>query len=231
MSKSKPRKKAVTQENQRLHPPDGTSPAPPVPSPLDDLVARWDDAAEELLTSRGWVSYRAQDTDQDGDGWHWMPSLLPTDPDDERAPRITTVFTDSVPGSKGFYAETAGAEGSALRDRVRHYDTLEELAADLEELEAWRVPADDYELPEDLTFSAGTPWAICERFARGALDEWGLVADLLHYPYEEDPEDPMSPRSFRQVRRAHRLELIPTRLYRVVVTYRAPQTVIEASSP
>ena len=87
----------------------------------------------------------------------------------------------------------------------------------------WRLSADEYEPPEHLTFSAGTPGAICERYARGMIDARELVADLLHYPYEDDAVGQISLHSFRQVRRAHRLELIPTHLYKAVVLGRTQQ--------
>ena len=82
------------------------------------------------------------------------------------------------------------------------------------------MPAGECRLPDPLVLSADRPWEIGELHAGGVIDEQELVADLLHYPYEEDPGDPHSPRSFRQVRRAQRLELVPTFLYKALVAAR-----------
>lgn len=223
MPKSRSRKKAATQKKQQRQLQEGgAGERAPQPSAVD-FVPRWDDAAEELLTARGWISFRSVDMDEEGDGWQWMPSMLPMDLVGGGEPVPTSVFTVHTPGSSGFYAEPASADGIIGPEGTRHYATLEDLVADLDQLEAWRVPADEYELPEQLTFAADTPWEICELYADGVIEPWELVSDLLHFPYVEDPEDRMSPRSFRQVRRAHRLGLIPTDLYKAVVAGRTPQ--------
>jgi hypothetical protein len=207
--KSKPRKKAAAKKKQQRREfhaaardvaiegyPQGT----------------WDDDAQELLTSRGWVSYRDLEMDQLGDGWEWLPSQLPLDAGMGGEPGPTSVFPN-VEG--GYDVELASPSGTVDPDRSGHYDTLEDLAAALDVLEAWRVPVGEYVLPDSPSFSASTPWEICQLYAGGMIDHWELVADLLHFPYEETAE------GFAAVERAHRGGFIPTLLFDAIVRGRA----------
>ena len=148
MSQGKRRRKAAAQQKQQRRVQQGLPPSEPPP---DAFVPRRDEAAEELLTSRGWISLRGLGMDEEGDGWEWTPSQLPLSLVDGGEP---------VPTSVG------------------------------------------------------------ELHAGGVIDEQELVADQLHYPYEEDPGDLHSPHSFRRVRRAQRLELVPTFLYKALVAAR-----------
>ena len=214
MSQGKRRRKAAAQQKQQRRVQQGLPPSEPPP---DAFVPRRDEAAEELLTSRGWISLRGLGMDEEGDGWEWTPSQLPLSLVDGGEPVPTSVYTE---GTHGFTADPATVDGMIRPGRRRSYPDLGALAADLDDLEAWRVPAGECRLPDPLVLSADRPWEIGELHAGGVIDEQELVADLLHYPYEEDPGDPHSPRSFRQVRRAQRLELVPTFLYKALVAAR-----------
>lgn len=209
MPKSKPRKKAAVkkkQQRQQFHAAARDVAVEGAPQ------GTWDDDAHELLTARGWVAYRDLEMDQLGDGWEWLPSQLPLDAGVGGEPGPTAVFA-AVEG--GFDVELASSDGTVNPDRAGHYDTLEELAADLEVLEAWRVPAGEYVLPEALTFAADTPAEICRLYAGGMIDHWELVADLIHFPYEDTDE------GFAAVERAHRGGLVPPALFHAIVTGRA----------
>ena len=172
----------------------------------------WDDDAHELLVARGWVAYRDLEMDQLGDGWEWLPSQLPLDAGVGGEPGPTSVFAAA---DGGYDVELASPNGTVGADRAGHYDTLEDLAADLDDLEAWRVPPGEYVLPAAPTFSADTPEEICRLYAGGMIDHWELVADLVHFPYEDTEE------GFAAVERAHRTGLVPGSLYAAVVAARA----------
>ncbi|MFI7481117.1 hypothetical protein ACH9EU_01745 [Kocuria sp. M1R5S2] len=208
MPKSKPRKKAAAkkkQQRRQFH-------AAAAPRELDvdaALQGTWDDDAHELLVARGWVAYRDLEMDQLGDGWEWLPSQLPLDAGVGGEPSPTTVFAAA---EGGFDVELATGNGTVGADRAGHYDTLDDLAAGLGALEAWRVPAGEYVLPEVPSFSADTPWEICQLWTGGMIDHWELAADLIHFPYEQLPES----QGFAAVERAHRVGLLPTALYEAV---------------
>lgn len=211
MPKSKPRKKAAAKKKQQrrdFHAAAGARNVDVEGSPQ----GTWDDDAHELLVARGWVAYRDLEMDQLGDGWEWLPSQLPLDAGVGGEPGPTSVFAAA---EGGYDVELANPDGTVDPDRTGHYDTLEDLAADLDVLEAWRVPAGEYVLPASPTFSADTPEEICRLYAGGVIDHWELVADLIHFPYEETDE------GFAAVERAHRGGLLPTALYDAIVAGRA----------
>lgn len=215
MPKSKPRKKAAAKKKQQRR--EFHAAAGPRDVSVEGVPqGTWDDDAHELLTARGWVAYRDLEMDQLGDGWEWLPSQLPLDAGVGGEPAPTSVFAAA---EGGFDVELASPTGSVAPDRTGHYGTLEELTADLDVLEAWRVPADEYVLPEVPSFSADTPWEICRLWAGGAIDHWELAADLIHFPYEDLPEG--AAQGFAAVERAHRTGLIPTSLFDAVVAGRA----------
>ena len=212
MPKSKPRKKAVAKKKQqrRQFSTDGDVTVDGLPQNARD------DDAHALLAARGWAAYRDLGMAQLGDGWEWLPSQLPLDAGVGGEPSPTAVF----PHEEGGYdVELAHPAGHVAADRSGHYGSLQDLAADLDVLEAWRVPADEYVLPEFPAFSADTPEEICRLYAGGMIDHWELVADLLHFPYEELPEG--AEQAFAAVERAHRAGLIPTVLYDAVVLGRS----------
>ena len=209
MPKSKPRKKAAAKKKQQrrdLH--AGIRQVDVEGAPQ----GTWDDDAHELLVARGWVAYRDLEMDQLGDGWEWLPSQLPLDAGVGGEPGPTSVFAAA---DGGYDVELATPNGTVGADRAGHYDTLEDLAADLDDLEAWRVPPGEYVLPAAPTFSADTPEEICRLYAGGMIDHWELVADLVHFPYEDTEE------GFAAVERAHRTGLVPGSLYAAVVAARA----------
>ena len=209
MPKSKPRKKAAAKKKQQrrdLH--AGVRQVDVEGAPQ----GTWDDDAHELLVARGWVAYRDLEMDQLGDGWEWLPSQLPLDAGVGGEPGPTSVFAAA---DGGYDVELATPNGTVGADRAGHYDTLEDLAADLYDLEAWRVPPGEYVLPAAPTFSADTPEEICRLYAGGMIDHWELVADLVHFPYEDTEE------GFAAVERAHRTGLVPGSLYAAVVAARA----------
>ena len=209
MPKSKPRKKAAAKKKQQrrdLH--AGVRQVDVEGAPQ----GTWDDDAHELLVARGWVAYRDLEMDQLGDGWEWLPSQLPLDAGVGGEPGPTSVFAAA---DGGYDVELATPNGTVGADRAGHYDTLEDLAADLDDLEAWRVPPGEYVLPAAPTFSADTPEEICRLYAGGMIDHWELVADLVHFPYEDTEE------GFAAVERAHRTGLVPGSLYAAVVAARA----------
>ena len=209
MPKSKPRKKAAAKKKQQrrdLH--AGIRQVDVEGAPQ----GTWDDDAHELLVARGWVAYRDLEMDQLGDGWEWLPSQLPLDAGVGGEPGPTSVFAAA---DGGYDVELASPNGTVGADRAGHYDTLEDLAADLDDLEAWRVPPGEYVLPAAPTFSADTPEEICRLYAGGMIDHWELVADLVHFPYEDTEE------GFAAVERAHRTGLVPGSLYAAVVAARA----------
>ncbi|MFW6186587.1 MAG: hypothetical protein ACOC84_01105 [Actinomycetota bacterium] len=209
MPKSKPRKKAAAKKKQQrrdLHAGVRQVDVEGVPQ------GTWDDDAHELLVARGWVAYRDLEMDQLGDGWEWLPSQLPLDAGVGGEPGPTSVFAAA---DGGYDVELATPNGTVGADRAGHYDTLEDLAADLDDLEAWRVPPGEYVLPAAPTFSADTPEEICRLYAGGMIDHWELVADLVHFPYEDTEE------GFAAVERAHRTGLVPGSLYAAVVAARA----------
>ena len=209
MPKSKPRKKAAAKKKQQrrdLH--AGVRQVDVEGAPQ----GTWDDDAHELLVARGWVAYRDLEMDQLGDGWEWLPSQLPLDAGVGGEPGPTSVFAAA---DGGYDVELASPNGTVGADRAGHYDTLEDLAADLDDLEAWRVPPGEYVLPAAPTFSADTPEEICRLYAGGMIDHWELVADLVHFPYEDTEE------GFAAVERAHRTGLVPGSLYAAVVAARA----------
>ncbi|MEX5296324.1 hypothetical protein QYM41_13685 [Kocuria sp. CPCC 205268] len=211
MPKSKPRKKAAAKKKQQRREFHAAAGARTVDIEGAEQ-GTWDDDAHELLVARGWVAYRDLEMDQLGDGWEWLPSQLPLDAGVGGEPGPTTVFAAA---EGGYDVELATAGGSVDPDRAGHYDTLEDLAADLDSLEAWRVPAGEYVLPDAPTFSADTPWAICQLWAGGMIDHWELVADLIHFPYEETEE------GFAAVERAHRTGLVSAPLLAAIRAGRA----------
>lgn len=183
MPKSKPRRKAAAKKSQARRSEHESNRI------FAGIEAFTDDAADALLTSRGWISERSQPGGLDqGDAWYWMPSQLPAYLE-EGEPVPTSVF----PTRTGFVSQLATPDGSVPRET--EYSTLEDLAAELDQLEAYRVPEGSWtvlgggpgpdETPADLIDSITT--------------EWELIAELIHFPYSAD-----GPRSFAAVEQALR---------------------------
>ncbi|MCC3278648.1 cell division protein CrgA [Arthrobacter sp. zg-Y40] len=183
MPKSKPRKKAVNKKKQARRAEHEIN------AMLSGETAYFSDDAEELLTSRGWVSERNQPGGADqGDAWYWMPSQLPAYLE-EGEPVPTSVYPSS---DTTFVGQLATPDGSVPPEAQAEYASLAELEADLDRLEAYRVPDGAWtalpgsadETPADLIDSI--------------TEEWELIAELIHFPYSVDD----GPRSFTAVQQA-----------------------------
>lgn len=177
MPASKRRPKAAAKKKSAARKKEGGS----VRAGLGQVV--WDDEADALLTSRGWVSERMQGAAEMGDSWDWYPSQLPLDVDGAGEPVPTAVHTDP---EGGFLVELASADGTRNEDRTRHYPDLEALTGALEDLEAWRVPAGDYRTTTHQPL-AETVEQLCRMYAAGVLADYELIAELAHFPYTKDP--------------------------------------------
>ena len=183
MPKSKPRKKAVSKKKQARRAEHEVN------AMLRGETAYFSDEAEALLAGRGWISERDQPggTDQ-GDAWYWMPSQLPAYLE-EGEPVPTSIYPSS---ETTFVSQLATPDGSVPPEAQTEYASLAELEADLDRLQAYRVPADSWtalpagedETPADLIDSIS--------------EEWELIAELIHFPYSTD----QGPRSFAAVEQA-----------------------------
>ena len=201
MPKSKPRKKAVSKKKQARRAEHEIN------ALLRGETAYFNDDAEALLTARGWISERNQPEGADqGDAWYWMPSQLPAYLE-EGEPVPTSVYPSS---ETTFVGQLATPDGSVPPEAQAEYASLAELEADLERLEAYRVPAGAWTaLPggED-----DTPAGLIDAIA----EEWELIAELIHFPYSNDG----GPRSFAAVEQAVQEGLLTEYAYQSVLAGR-----------
>ena len=185
MPKSKPRKKAAVKKKQARRAEHETN---RIFGKAETFAS---DEGESLLTARGWISERSQPGGAlDGDAWYWMPSQLPAYLE-EGEPVPTSVY----PLETGFVSQLATADGSVPPEAQTEYASLEELEADLERLEAYRVPDASFTVLGGGPGPEETPGDLIDSIE----EEWELVAELIHFPYSADP----GPRSFDEVVRAH----------------------------
>ncbi|KAD4059754.1 hypothetical protein GD627_01245 [Arthrobacter yangruifuii] len=203
MPKSKPRKKAVSKKKQARRAEHEIN------AMLSGETAYFSDEAEALLTSRGWISERDQPGGPDqGDAWYWMPSQLPAYLE-EGEPVPTSIYPSS---DSTFVSQLATPDGSVPPEAQTEYDSLDGLEADLDRLEAYRVPdgawtvlnggPSDEETPEDLINSVA--------------EEWELIAELIHFPYSDE-----GPRSFAAVEQAVQDGRLTEYAYRSVLAGRS----------
>ena len=184
MPKSKPRKKAVSKKKQARRAEHEVN------AMLRGETVYFSDEAEALLTARGWISERDQPGGPDqGDAWYWMPSQLPAYLE-EGEPVPTSVYPSS---EATFVAQLATPDGSVPPDAQTEYATLAELEADLERLEAFRVPEDAWTVLNGGPSQEETPADLID----SVTEEWELIAELIHFPYAEE-----GPRSFAAVEQA-----------------------------
>ena len=184
MPKSKPRKKAAAKKKQARR-------AEHEINTLFGGEAYLHDGADELLTARGWISERNQPggTDQ-GDAWYWMPSQLPAYLE-EGEPVPTSVYPSS---DSTFVSQLATPDGSVPPEAQTEYPSLEALAADLDRLEAYRVPDENWTALSGGPSPEETPDELIDTIG----EEWELIAELIHFPYSNDA----GPRSFAAVEQA-----------------------------
>ena len=201
MPKSKPRKKAASKKKQARRAEHEVN------ALLRGETAYFSDEAEALLTSRGWISERDQPGGPDqGDAWYWMPSQLPAYLE-EGEPVPTSIYPSS---ETTFVSQLATPDGSVPAEAQTEYASLAELEADLDRLQAHRVPAGswtalpggDDETPADLIESIS--------------EEWELIAELIHFPYSTGD----GPRSFAVVERAAQDGRLTDYAYRSVLAGR-----------
>ncbi|WP_146359904.1 cell division protein CrgA [Arthrobacter yangruifuii] len=203
MPKSKPRKKAVSKKKQARRAEHEIN------AMLSGETAYFSDEAEALLTSRGWISERDQPGGPDqGDAWYWMPSQLPAYLE-EGEPVPTSIYPSS---DSTFVSQLATPDGSVPPEAQTEYDSLDGLEADLDRLQAYRVPdgawtvlnggPSDEETPEDLIDSVA--------------EEWELIAELIHFPYSDE-----GPRSFAAVEQAVQDGRLTEYAYRSVLAGRS----------
>ncbi|WP_312178778.1 hypothetical protein [Arthrobacter sp.] len=184
MPKSKSRKKAAAKKTQARRSEHESNRI------LGGTETFQSDEGEELLTSRGWISERNQPGGLDqGDAWYWMPSQLPAYLE-EGEPVPTSVF----PTKAGFVSQLATPDGSVPPEAQREYASLEELAADLDRLESYRVPEGAWTVLGGGPGPEETPGELIDTIA----EEWELVAELIHFPYSSDDDS----RSFERVEQA-----------------------------
>lgn len=185
MPKSKPRKKAAAKKKQSRRAEHETN---RIFGNTESFVS---DDGEALLTARGWISERNQPGGAlDGDAWYWMPSQLPAYLE-EGEPVPTSVF----PLESGFVSQLATPDGSVPPEAQTEYGTLEELAADLDRLEAYRVPEGSWTVLGGGPGPEETPGDLIDTIA----EDWELIAELIHFPYSTEA----GPRSFGAVVQAH----------------------------
>lgn len=91
-------------------------------------VVYYDDEAHALLTGRGWLGNREE---MEGDSWEWPPSEV----GETEYVSPTWIWTEEV----GFSVDGPSLGMGPDSSRHRVYLTLEELVADLDEIEGWRV--------------------------------------------------------------------------------------------
>ncbi|WP_066300355.1 hypothetical protein [Arthrobacter luteolus] len=205
MPKSKPRKKAAAKKSQARRSAHETNRI------LGDAETFVSDEGEELLSSRGWISERNQPGGADqGDAWYWMPSQLPAYLE-EGEPVPTSVF----PAQTGFISQLATPDGSVPPEAQREYGSLEELAADLERLESYRVPDGAWTVLGGGPGPDETPGELIDTIA----EEWELIAELIHFPYSDSGE-----RSFEAVASAAREGRLTGYAYQSVLAGRGAAT-------
>ena len=184
MPKSKPRKKAVSKKKQARRAEHEVN------AMLRGETMYFSDDAEALLTARGWISERAQPGGPDqGDAWYWMPSQLPAYLE-EGEPVPTSIYPSS---ETTFVAQLATPDGSVPPEAQTEYATLDELAADLDRLEAYRVPEAAWTVLNGGPGADETPADLID----SVPEEWELIAELIHFPYDAE-----GPRSFAAVEQA-----------------------------
>ena len=202
MPKSKPRKKAAAKKKQARRTEHETNLL------FGNTPTFVSDEGEALLTARGWISERSQPGGADqGDAWYWMPSQLPAYLE-EGEPVPTSVY----PLETGFVSQLATADGSVPPEAQTEYASLEELAADLERLEAYRVPAGSWTVLGGGPGQDETP----EDLINSIAEEWELVAELIHFPYSGES----GPRSFDAVEQAFSDGRLTAYAYRSVLAGR-----------
>ena len=201
MPKSKPRKKAAAKKNLARRKAHETN------RMLAGTEFFLSDEGEELLASRGWISERDQPGGPDqGDAWYWMPSQLPAYLE-EGEPVPTSVF----PLETGFVSQLATPDGSVPPSAQREYASLQELEADLERLESYRVPESDWTVLGGGPGPNETPDELIDTIA----EEWELIAELIHFPYSDD-----GPRSFERVAAARQDGRLTDYAYRSIIAGR-----------
>ena len=203
MPKSKPRKKAAAKKKQARRAEHDIN------ARLRSEEAVFSDEADALLTARGWISERAQPGGADlGDAWYWMPSQLPAYLA-EGEPVPTSVF--ALP--EGTFGSEAASVGSSVpAGAQREYASLAELEADLERLEAHRVPEGTYTVLDGGPSDEETPDDLIDSIT----EEWELVAELIHFPYSDS-----GPRSFEAVEKAREQGRLTEYAYRAVLAGRS----------
>jgi hypothetical protein len=200
--KSKPRKKAAAKKKQARRSEHETNLL------FGNTPTFVSDEGEELLTARGWISERSQPGGADqGDAWYWMPSQLPAYLE-EGEPVPTSVY----PLETGFVSQLATADGSVPPEAQTEYASLEELVADLDRLEGYRVPGDSWTVLGGGPGPDETPDDLIDSIA----EEWELVAELIHFPYSDEP----GPRSFDAVEQAFSEGRLTAYAYRSVLAGR-----------
>jgi hypothetical protein len=200
--KSKPRKKAAAKKKQARRSEHETNLL------FGNTPTFVSDEGEELLTARGWISERSQPGGADqGDAWYWMPSQLPAYLE-EGEPVPTSVY----PLETGFVSQLATADGSVPPEAQTEYASLEELVADLDRLEGYRVPGDSWTVLGGGPGPDETPDDLIDSIA----EEWELVAELIHFPCSDEP----GPRSFDAVEQAFSEDRLTAYAYRSVLAGR-----------
>ncbi|UWX97105.1 cell division protein CrgA [Arthrobacter zhaoxinii] len=206
MPKSKPRKKAVTKKKQARRAEHEVN------ALLRGETAYFSDEAEALLTARGWISERDQPGGPDqGDAWYWMPSQLPAYLE-EGEPVPTSIYPSS---ENTFVSQLATPDGSVPPVAQTEYDSLEALEADLDRLQAYRVPDDAWTVLGGGPSAEETPGDLIDSIT----EEWELIAELIHFPYSSDA----GPRSFAAVEQAVQDGRLTEYAYRSVLAGREAQ--------
>ena len=202
MPKSKPRKKAAAKKKQARRTEHETNLL------FGNTPTFTSDEGEALLTARGWISERSQPGGAlDGDAWYWMPSQLPAYLE-EGEPVPTSVY----PLETGFVSQLATPDGSVPPEAQTEYASLEELEADLDRLEAYRVPEGSWTVLGGGPGQDETPGELIDTIA----EEWELVAELIHFPYSDE----QGPRSFDTVEQARSEGRLTEYAYRSVLAGR-----------
>lgn len=172
MPKSKPRKKAAAKKSQARRSQHESNRI------FGDAESFVSDEGDALLTARGWISERNQPGGLDqGDCWYWMPSQLPAYLE-EGEPVPTSVY----PVSSGFVSQLATPDGSVPPGAETRYASLDELEADLDRLESYRVPKQAWTVLGGGPGPEETPGELIDSIA----EEWELIAELIHFPYSEE---------------------------------------------
>ncbi|MCC3289601.1 MULTISPECIES: cell division protein CrgA [unclassified Arthrobacter] len=204
MPKSKPRKKAVSKKKQARRAEHEVN------ALLRGETAYFSDEAEALLTARGWISERDQPGGPDqGDAWYWMPSQLPAYLE-EGEPVPTSIYPSS---ESTFVSQLATPDGSVPVVAQTEYDSLEALEADLDRLQAYRVPDDAWTVLGGGPSAEETPDDLIDSIT----EEWELIAELIHFPYSNDA----GARSFAAVEQAVQDGRLTEYAYRSILAGRA----------